>query len=280
MNGALQSGAQSGQGWAAPPPGGGKPVRVSGPGGGSASTYRGLPSSTATPPPHPALPSAVRPSPLRGGWQKAAILVSTGAAALGLLAAPEKARATCGVLRHHPCTPYFGSVFSHRPFTPYSCGVFSRPGCTPELLFPLNQVPLLTVHGHVGPPERLDREHPVDRIDELGPLLSKCLELPPDDEAQAGMRVSLKLAFKRDGELLADPHFTYTTHEAPEKAKAAYQAAALDMLKHCTPLPITEKFGGAIAGRPFVVAIKETRDLRAGDRSDDAGASAPGEHKP
>ena len=125
------------------------------------------------------------------------------------------------------------------------------------------------------------RDHPVDRLNELGPLLSKCLELPPNDEAQVGMQLSLKLAFKRDGELLADPRFIYTTHDAPEKVKAAYQAAALDMLKHCTPLPITDKFGGAIAGRPFVVAIEETRDLKAGDRPDDRAAPASqGEPKP
>jgi hypothetical protein len=206
-----------------------------------------------------------------------------GAAALAfaLIASPDRAQAACSVLSHHPCTPYFGSVFRHHPFTPYSCGVFSRPGCTPELLFPLNQVPVLRVQGHDGPPEPLDREHPVDRINELGPLLSKCLELPPDDEAQAGIELSLKLAFKRDGELLADPRFTYTSHDAPEKVKAAYQAAALGMLKHCTPLPITSKFGGAIAGRPFVVAIKETRDLKAGDHPDGAGVLAPpGEPKP
>jgi len=209
------------------------------------------------------------------------LLVSAAVLAITSITAPERAEAACSVLSHHPCTPYFGSVFRRHPFTPYSCGVFSRPGCTPELLFPLNQVPVLKVQGHVGPPEPLDLEHPVDRINELGPLLSKCLELPPDDEAQVGMQLSLKLAFKRDGELLADPRFTYTTHDIPEKVKAAYQAAALDMLKHCTPLPITDKFGGAIAGRPFVVAIEETRDLKAGDRPGDSAAPAsPGEPKP
>jgi hypothetical protein len=46
-------------------------------------------------------------------------------------------------------------------------------------------------------------------------------------------------------------------------------------------LPVTDKFGGAIAGRPFVVAIEETRDLKAGDRPDDAVVPAtPGEPKP
>src|SRR5215470_3945107 len=135
MNRALQSGAHSRQ--PSPPPGGWWSARVSGPGGGgSPSAYRALLTFAAAPLPHPGLPSAVQPSPFRGGWQKAAILVFTAAVALVSLATPENAHAACGVLRHHPCTPYFGSVFSRHPFMPYSCGVFSRPGCTPELLYP------------------------------------------------------------------------------------------------------------------------------------------------
>src|SRR5215467_12687874 len=216
-------GGQPYKGRGLPFPAGQRSVRVSAPQGGNIRV----------------LPTPVSASRGRGAHAIALILAGVATFAVGSTAAPKKAHAVCSVLSHHPCTPYFGSVFSHHPFTPYSCGVFSRPGCTPELLFPLNQVPLLKVHGHVGPPDPLDREHPVDRIDELGPLLSNCLELPPDDEAQVGMQVSLKLAFKRDGELLADPRFTYTTHDAPEKVKAAYQAAALDMLKHCTTLPVT-----------------------------------------
>jgi hypothetical protein len=226
---------------------------------------------------------AARPSPCRGGSPNPVAFIVLGAAALAIAAtaAPEPAHAVCSVLSHHPCTPYVGSVLRHHPFTPYSCSVFGRRPCTPEVFLPLNQVPVLRVEGHAGPPEPLDRDHPVSRINELGPLLSKCLELPPDADAQAGMQLALKLAFKRDGELLADPRFTYTTHDAPEKAKAAYRDAALDMLKHCTPLPITDAFGGAIAGRPFVVAIKETRGAKAGDRPDDAGAPIPpGEPKP
>jgi hypothetical protein len=223
----------------------------------------------------------VPPSPVRAGRANAIPLLLVGAASAVVLsiAASEPARAVCSVLSHHPCTPYFGSVFRRHPFTPYSCGVFSGP-CTPEVLLPLNQVPLVKVEGHTGPPEPLDRDHPVDRLNELGPLLSKCLELPPEDDAQLGMQLSLRLAFKRDGELLADPRFTYVTHEAPEKVKAAYQAAALEMLKRCTPLPVTDEFGGAIAGRPVVVAIKETRALKAGDRPDAAAPTPAGEPKP
>lgn len=263
-----------------PSPEGRRSARISGPGGGDSRAPNAASVSHAAPlPPHPVVPSAVRPSPFRGRSPHAIPPLFIGVAALGLAssAAPEKAQA-CSVLSHHPCTPYVGSVLRRHPFTPYSCGVFSRPGCTPEVVLPLNQVPMLKVEGHVGAGEPLDREHPVNHINQLGPLLSKCLELPPEDDAQAGMQLSLKLAFKRDGQLLADPRFTYTTHDAPEKVKAAYQAAVLDMIKHCTPLPITDQFGGAIAGRPFVVTVRETRTLKAGDHPDNA--AVPGEPKP
>ena len=166
--------------------------------------------------------------------------------AAALPGAPDEAQAQCSVLSRHPCTPY-------------NCGIYSRPGCVPAPLFPLNQVPVLRVTGHSRPLQPLDREHPADRIDEMGPLLSMCLELPPAEEARAGMRVTLKLAFKRDGELIAPPRFTYVTHEAPADIKNAYRQAALDMLKRCTPLPITDALGRAIAGRPFVIPIIDTR---------------------
>jgi hypothetical protein len=204
------------------------------------------------------------------------VLGLLGMLAAGLVTAPDEARAVCSVLSPHPCTPGFGSVLSHHPYTPGFCGVYSGPNCTPEIVYPLNQVPVLKVEGHVGPTEPLDRDHPADRIDELGPLLSKCLELPPDDEARDGMRVTLRLAFKRDGELIAAPRFTYTTHEATRDVKAAYRQAALDMLKRCAPLPITDGLGAAIAGRPFVVAIIDRRN----DQKDEARTRPEEKHEP
>jgi hypothetical protein len=204
----------------------------------------------------------------------------TGAAALAAasFAAPEKAHAICSVLSHHPCTPYVGSVLRRRPFTPYSCGVNDGP-CSPEVALPLRQAPVLKVEGHAGPSGPVDRDHPLTRLDEMARLLSKCLTLPPDGESQAGMELAMKLAFKRDGALLADPRFTYTTRDAPENVKAAYHAAALDMVRRCTPLPVTGQFGGAIAGRPFVVAIRDTRDLKPGGHPGD-DASPAGDSKP
>src|SRR5437867_2138875 len=52
-----------------PPPGGGRSARASGPGGGDGRAAKsGMAVLAAAPPPHPGLPSAVRPSPFRGGY--------------------------------------------------------------------------------------------------------------------------------------------------------------------------------------------------------------------
>jgi hypothetical protein len=207
------------------------------------------------------------------------LLLGAAALAAASLAAPEKPHAACSVLSHHPCTPYFGSVLRRRPFTPYSCGVFGGP-CSPAVVLIAGNVPVLKVEGRGGPSELVDRDHPLNRLDEIALLLSKCLELPPGGESQAGMELALKFAFKRNGELLADPRFTYATHDAPERVKAAWHVAALDMLRRCTPLPITDKFGGAIAGQPLVVAIRETRDLKPGSYSGGAAPAPPADSKP
>jgi hypothetical protein len=98
-----------------------------------------------------------------------------------------------------------------------------------------------------------------NRLDEIGPLLTRCLRLPPAELARPGMRVTLRIAFTRDGAILGEPRFTYVTPGVPVEVKTAYQRALVDMLDRCTPLPITPELGGAIAGRPFVFPIVDTR---------------------
>jgi hypothetical protein len=256
------------------------PWPVSLPPGGGAGTA--VPQShAAPPPPRRAAPSTTPPReralPLKG-W-RAALFILFGAFALAAVSftAPEEVRAgegaICSVLSHHPCLPYVPGVLRRRPFTPYSCGVGGGP-CSPEVVLMFGELPVLRIAGHAGPSDPLDRDHQLGELDEVAHTLSNCLELPPDSESQAGMEVALKLAFKRDGELMPDPRFTYTTHDAPENVKTAYRTAVLDMLKHCTPLPVTDRLGGAIAGRPLIVAVKDTRDLKSGGRRGDAGSPA------
>jgi hypothetical protein len=108
------------------------------------------------------------------------------------------------------------------------------------------------------PPPQSERKL-ANRLDELGPILSKCLQLP-GDIFRPGMRVTVRLAFTRDGEILGEPRFTFTTPGVSPEVKAAYERAVVEMLNRCTPLPITKELGGAIAGRPFVIPIIDTRN--------------------
>ena len=98
-----------------------------------------------------------------------------------------------------------------------------------------------------------------NRLDEIGPLLSRCLRMPDYDIARPGMQITVRLAFTRDGAILGEPRFTFSTPGVSPEVRAAYQRAVVDMLNRCTPLPITKELGNAIAGRPFVIPIVETR---------------------
>jgi len=200
-----------------------------------------------------------------------AAVAALAAGLMGITAAPDAARAQCSVFSREPCLPYNYPRY-------YPCGYHVSPGCMPQELLPLNQVPVLRVQGDAGAAGPLDRDHPANRLNEMGPILSKCLQMPPDDEVRSGMRVTLKLAFKRDGELLAPPRFTYTTPEASPEEKDRYRQAVLDMLKRCTPLPVTAALGGAIAGRPFVIPIIETRTQKRADAPANGAGSADDRH--
>jgi hypothetical protein len=115
-----------------------------------------------------------------------------------------------------------------------------------------------------------DRPALANRLDEIGPLLSRCLQMPDYDVARPGMQITVRLAFTRDGAILGEPRFTFTTPGVSPEVRAAYQRAVVDMLNRCTPLPITKELGNAIAGRPFVIPIVETRKEKKAENPHDA----------
>jgi hypothetical protein len=172
-------------------------------------------------------------------------LVTLAALAAGALAAPKEAKAQCSVLDPYPCTPYF-------------CGIHSGPGCIPDIFYPLNQDLRLKLDARNEDAQSPDRDKPLARLNEIAPVLSKCLKLP-EDMARSGMQVTMRLGFSKAGKVLGKPRFTYITHEAPESVRTAYRSAATAMLDRCQPLPLTAGLGGAIAGRPFVISIVDDR---------------------
>jgi hypothetical protein len=135
--------------------------------------------------------------------------------------------------------------------------VVSAPGSAVYSHETSDTMPVLLAQTNVEPAP--DPPKPANRLSEIGPLLSRCLQMPDYQVARAGMQITVRLAFTRYGAILGEPRFTFSTPGVSPEVRAVYQRAVVDMLNRCTPLPITRELGDAIAGRPFVIPIVETR---------------------
>jgi len=104
----------------------------------------------------------------------------------------------------------------------------------------------------------------LNTLRDVGNALDRCWRdnLPPQDQARPGMTVTVMLAFTKTGALLGEPRFTYITPEASAETKALYQRAAVAAINACTPLPISESLGGALAGSPKIMRFVDQRNLK------------------
>ena len=177
----------------------------------------------------------------------------------------EPARAQCSVFSRHPCVPNV-------------CSVFSRHPCVPEPLYPFGENLQLTIvstaaEQNIDSPEastvgsdpegaKADADHRLDTIRDLFGALRACWVPPPPDEARPGMQMSVRLSFKRSGQMFGAPRVTYTSPDAPPAARDVYQEAIQAALERCMPLPFTAGLGGAIAGRPIAIRYVDNRDVR------------------
>ncbi len=135
----------------------------------------------------------------------------------------------CSVLGAGPCTPYFCSTFNHGP-------------CIPEIDYPYGenlQVTVLSKPDDKDAPKYVKPDHDLDTIGDLFAALRSCWMPPPENEAQAGMQMSVKFSFKRDGGLIGQPRLTYVTPGASEQTRDVYLGAINTSLGKCAPLPLT-----------------------------------------
>ncbi len=160
---------------------------------------------------------------------------------------PAAAQTPCGVLDNGPCNPTVCSVFDPQP-------------CVPQMQYPIGQDLRLTIETRTPPPERPDGD--LDNIAALFRTLRACFVPPDEDKARAGIEVSLRLSFKRSGEVIAPPRWTYTTPKTPAETRQVYRDAATAALARCTPLRLSKGMAGAIAGRPIAIRYVENRELK------------------
>jgi hypothetical protein len=176
----------------------------------------------------------------------------------------------CSVFRRSPCNANPCSVFAHEP-------------CLPETPYPYGETLQLTITSPAADakpaasaseaspdtnsaltdtkPPTTDTAHRIDTIHDMFDALRGCWVPPPEDEARAGMQMTVRLSFKRNGEMFGAPRVTYVSHDAPQEARNTYHDAITAALDRCTPLHFTAGLGGAIAGRPIAVRFVDNRKV-------------------
>jgi hypothetical protein len=190
-------------------------------------------------------------------WLLVAVTAMTVAAATAqvrhrrTIDATPFAHAPCSVLDGRPCTPSFCSVFNHGP-------------CIPEIDYPYGENLQLTIE--TVPPQddaaKYQRpDHDLDTIGDLFSELRSCWSPPPADAAQAGMQMTVRFSFKRDGEIIAAPRMTFATAGASTDVRGAYLKAINASLDACTPLKFSGDLGGALAGRPIAIRYVDNREI-------------------
>jgi len=161
------------------------------------------------------------------------------------------------------------SVFDKKPCAPTVCSVYQRRPCIPQFDPPIGQDLRLTIE---SPPavgvaaaaqsdsNAPDDEHKLNTLSAMFEALRRCWVPPPVAESRPGMQMSVRLSFKRTGEIIGEPRVTYSMPNTPPEVRDAYHRAIIAALERCTPLPFTNGLGGAIAGRPIAIRFVDNRE--------------------
>ncbi len=189
----------------------------------------------------------------------AKVVVGAAAFLAAAIVSPRPGHALlCSVFDRHPCV--------YRPFHQV-CGVFRRRPCAPELQYPFSEQLQLTIESRdresdAAPArDEADREAPerLGTIRAVFATLRSCWVPPAKEDSRPGTQLSVRLSFKRNGELFGKPRVTYVTPGLPEQMRQAYWDAIEAAVERCTPLAFTNGLGGALAGRPFAIRFVDRR---------------------
>lgn len=136
-------------------------------------------------------------------------------------------------------------------------------GACPPSLRPFGQELRVTIGSRA--PASTERAGELKTIGDVFAAIGRCWAPPDRRYAAHGTQISMRLSFKRNGEILGEPRITYISPGIPDQTKQLYAAAARETVRRCSPLPLSAGLGGALAGRPFAVRFVEDRpDLPGG----------------
>ena len=102
----------------------------------------------------------------------------------------------------------------------------------------------------------------INTLDQIFAALRACWVPPRLEQSRPGMEVTVRLSFKRSGEIFGRPRITFESSAASDEERLAYRIALAEALKRCTPLPFTPSLGNAVAGRLLTIHFTDNRKLR------------------
>ena len=188
------------------------------------------------------------------------IIAIAGLMVAGTASARQRHQIDATPFAHAPC-----SVLSGRPCTPSFCSVFNHGPCIPEIDYPYGenlQLTVQTVPSDDDSAKYQKPDHDLNTIGDLFAALRSCWTPPPAEAAQAGMQMTVRFSFKRDGAMIGAPRMTFATAGAPADVRATYLKAINASLDACMPLKFTGGLGGALAGRPIAIRYVDNRELQ------------------
>jgi hypothetical protein len=110
-------------------------------------------------------------------------------------------------------------------------------------------------------PAAAQQRKPLDTLADVKQAIRSCWRWPPINAIRTGMELTVRLSFKRDGEIFG-ARVTYQSPDVSDEERVLYYRALVLTIKRCSPLPVTPALGEAIAGRPFLFRFVDTRKQR------------------
>ncbi len=102
---------------------------------------------------------------------------------------------------------------------------------------------------------------PLDTIKDLQDAFKKCWVWPDAADVGSGMDITVIVSFRRNGEIFGG-RVSYQTPNVSDEERSVYAAALAATIKRCSPLPLSDGLGGAIAGRLFSFHFIDNRKRR------------------
>jgi hypothetical protein len=117
-----------------------------------------------------------------------------------------------------------------------------------------------SLRGTIRPQADASPVRRVDTIRDVFRALQACWQ-PPSGSGFSGQELTVRFSFKRSGELLGKPRITYYKAGTEADQREPFTRAVREAFERCTPLPFTESFGRAIAGRIFAFRFVDARPM-------------------